>query len=98
MNKYERMKRFVEFLTENEQQRQEFVKSLQLKLSKDDLTDAQLKDFARRSNGYASSPAQLSAIADIDAMSPNHLKQIINHKKVHVFMKHRARMKLAKKW
>lgn len=92
------MKRFLEYLTENEQERQDFIKSLQLKLSKNDLTDAQLKDFAKRSNGYASSPAQLSAIADIQAMSPNHLEQIISHKRVNVFMKHRARQRLSGKW
>lgn len=85
-------------LEESTKDHQDYMKSLQLKLSKDELTDDQLKDFARRSNGYASSPNQLSAIADIDAMSPNHLQQIINHKKVHVFMKHRARQRLSGKW
>lgn len=95
------MKRFTEYVTESgaktEIERQEYIKSLQLTLSKDDLTDQQLKDFARRSNGIASSPNQISAIADIDAMSPNHLQQIISHKKVHVFMKHRARQRLSGK-
>ena len=79
-----------------EEERQEYVKSLQLTLSKDDLTDKQLKDFTRRSNGYASSPNQISATADIEAMSPNHLEQIISQKRVHVFMKHRARQRLSK--
>lgn len=84
--------------TEESTNQQDYIKSLQLKLSKDDLTDAQLNDFARRSNGIPSSPNQLSAIADIDAMSPNHLEQIIKHKRVHVFMKHRARQRLTGKW
>lgn len=76
----------------------DFTKSLQLTLTSADLTDTQLKDFAKRSNGIASSPAQLSAIADINAMSPNHLQQVINHKRVHVLMKHRARQRLSGKW
>ena len=83
---------------ESTKDHQDYIKSLQLKLSKDDLTDAQLKDFAKRSKGIPNSPAQISAIADIDAMSPNHLEQIINHKRVNVFMKHRARQRLSGKW
>lgn len=85
-------------LSITEESTKDYIKSLQLKLSKDDLTDAQLKDFATRSKGIPNSPAQISAIADIDAMSPNHLEQIINHKRVHVFMKHRARQRLSGKW
>lgn len=93
------MKPFKDYLTESEDQtRADYVKSLQLTLTKDDLTDAQLKDFARRSNGGPSSPNQISAKADIDAMSPNHLQQVIDHKRVHVFMKHRARQRLSGKW
>lgn len=93
------MKTFTQYITEEStKDRQDYIKSLQLTLSKDDLTDDQLKDFARRSNGIPNSPAQLSAIADIDAMSSNHLEQIISHKKVHVFMKHRARQRLTRKW
>lgn len=93
------MKTFGDYIAEStEHERKEYIKSLQLKLSKNDLTDKQLKDFAKRSNGPASSPAQVSAIADIDAMLPNHLEQIIAHKRVHVFMKHRARQRLSGKW
>lgn len=93
------MKPFKDYLTESkETEQQDYIKSLQLTLTKNDLTDTQLKDFAKRSNGYAASPAQLSAIADIDAMSPNHLQQVIDHKRVHVFMKHRARQRLSEKW
>ncbi len=93
------MKEFKEYLQEtSDAERSDYIKSLQLKLSKSDLTDKQLKDFTKRSNGPASSPAQLSAIADIDAMQPNHLEQIIAQKRVHVFMKHRARQRLSGKW
>lgn len=92
------MKTLKQFLEISESEREGYIKSLQLKLSRDDLTPDQLKDFARRSYGLPSSPAQLSAIADIDAMLPNHLQQVINHKRVHVFMKHRARQRLSGKW
>lgn len=94
-------KNFKEHLEESsadEKRRQDYVKSLQLKISKDDLTDKQLKDFTRRSNGYAASPMQISATADIDAMLPNHLEQIISQKRVHVFMKHHARQRLSGAW
>lgn len=92
-------KNFNEYLEErSDAEQQDYIKSLQLKLSKDNLTDKQLKDFAGRSNGFASSPAQISAIADINAMLPNHLEQIISQKRVHVFMKHHARQRLSKKW
>jgi hypothetical protein len=81
-----------------EQERKDYIKSLQLTLTADDLTDAQLKDFARRSNGGPSSPNQISAKADVDAMSPNHLKQVIAHKRVHVFFKNHARQRLSGNW
>ena len=78
--------------------RLEYIKSLQLKLSKDSLTDKQLRDFSARSRGIANSPARLSAIADVDAMLPNQLQQVIAHKRVDLFVKHRAQMRLAGKW
>ena len=96
------MKSFKQYITEDfpksDKELQAYIKSLQLRLTKDDLSDAQLKDVAKRSNGYASSPALLSAQADVDAMLPNQLQQIINHKRVHVFLKHRARQRLAGVW
>jgi hypothetical protein len=76
----------------------DYIKSLQLTLTDDDLTDKQLKDFATRSRGIASSPARLSAVADVDAMKPNHLKQVIAFKRVDLFVKHRAQQRLAGKW
>jgi hypothetical protein len=92
------MKTFRQYTESSDAQLQQYIQSLQLQLSADDLTPAQLKDLARRSNSIASSPAQLSAIADIDAMQQNHLQQVIDHKRVHVFMKHRARQRLLGKW
>lgn len=92
------MKTFRQYTESSDAQLQQYIQSLQLQLSADDLTPEQLQDLARRSNGIANSPAQLSAIADIDAMQQNHLQQVIDHKRVHVFMKHRARQRLLGKW
>lgn len=92
------MKTFRQYTESSDAQLQQYIQSLQLQLSADDLTPAQLKDLARRSNSIANSPAQLSAIADIDAMQQNHLQQVLDHKRVHVFMKHRARQRLLGKW
>lgn len=86
------------FLLESEEERLAFIKKLQLAPGEHDLSDKELKDFAKRSHGIASSPAQISAINDIDAMGKTRLQQVIDHPKVHVFMKHRARKRLSGEW
>lgn len=85
-------------LSESEEERLAFIKKLQIAPGEHELSDKELKDFAKRSHGYASSPAQISAINDINAMGKSRLQQVINHPKVNVFMKHRARKRLSGEW
>lgn len=106
------MKRFTQYIAEQDAkssfrsssgltdtQWNERVVPLMLKLSPTDvLTDKQLKDLARRSGGIPSSPALLSAHADIETMTPAQLQQVIDHKRVNVFVKHHARQRLSGKW
>ena len=89
-----------EYIVKEDTRRAEYVKSLQLKLTKDLLTDKQIKDFLKRANvKMPQSPAQLSAIADIEAMNKDQLQQIINQKNFkNLLMKHRARQRLKGVW
>jgi hypothetical protein len=89
-----------EYIVKEDTRRAEYVKSLQLKLTKDLLTDKQIKDFLKRANvKMPQSPAQLSAIADIEAMNKDQLQQIINQKNFkNLLMKHRARLRLKGVW
>ena len=89
-----------EYIVKEDTRRAEYVKSLQLKLTKDLLTDKQIKDFLKRANvKVPQSPAQLSAIADIEAMNKDQLQQIINQKNFkNLLMKHRARQRLKGVW
>jgi hypothetical protein len=88
----------VAHLKESEEERQAFIKSLQLAPGEHDLTDKELKDFASRSRHHGSTPAYQSALADLSAMGENRLKQVIAHPRVHVFAKHHARKRLAGEW
>lgn len=83
---------------DREAERQKYIKSLQLKQGENPLTDTELRNFVHRSNGIANSPAQISAINDINAMNKVRLQQVINHKKTNVLMKHRARKRLSGEW
>jgi hypothetical protein len=85
-------------LTESDNEREAFVRSLQLAPGDRELSHKELQNFASRSRGFSGSPAQVSAIADINSMNDTRLKQVIAHPKVHVFMKHRARKRLSKEW
>jgi hypothetical protein len=85
-------------LTESDNEREAFVRSLQLAPGDRELSHKELQNFASRSRGFSGSPNQLSAIADINSMNDTRLKQVIAHPKVHVFMKHRARKRLSKEW
>ena len=92
------MKTFRQHITEEaeseKQRRIAYVRGLQLKLTDADLTPDQLKDFAKRSNGIASSPNQISAKLDLQAMKPNHLNQVIAQPRVNPLMKQVARNRL----
>lgn len=89
------------WLTEDEAERQKYIQSLQLKPGEHDLSDKELHDFAGRSHAFKKfpgSPAHHSAERDVEAMSPNRLKQVIAHPKVNVFYKHKARKRLSGEW
>lgn len=77
----------------------DLIKRLQIQPGEQDLTDKELKDFAKRSHAFVKFPSSamhLSANNDIDAMGANRLKQVIAHPKVNSWYKHKARQRLAK--
>lgn len=89
------------WLTEDELERQNYIKSLQLNPGEHDLSDKELHDFAKRSHAFVKhpgSPLHHSAERDIESMPPNRLKQVIDHPKVNIFYKHKARKRLSGEW